>query len=344
MYIGRSGGLGQYINAVWTMDFTTKQLANISTATKLDLVVCSKQFFTTEWDPEQDQSDDNLIETLTWSLARDQDVAVRTELSRQLSSCAKLPLELAEEIASDIEVVASPFLKVTKAFNDKQMADLVPFLKEHAHSVISSRPDIKAQTIFAIAKTGTARSVSVLAANSFILMGEDAARMIVHRFRDNEYLMNLLAVRLDLALDVVKEIINLVSSMAQQKLLENYAISNDLIGVKIKVRDVDWIYKQVAEADSHQIHSIAIGLRQRGELYHHQVLKVAQAGCFEFLESALALEAGETLSFVRDILTLRDGKAFVKLLQQAGVNKNLGAHFLRVVKDRNATVQETCNA
>ena len=326
------------------MDFTTKQLANISTATKLDLAVCSKQFFSAEWNPNQEHEDDNFVETLTWSLARDPDIAIRAELSKQLSSCEKLPLDLAEEVASDIEVVAAPFLKTTQAFSDKQMADLVPFLKEHAHAVISSRPDIKAQTIFAIAKVGSARSVSVLAANNFILLGDNAARMIVNRFRGNEYLMNLLAVRLDLALDVVRDLINIVSTMAQQKLSENYAVSGDMIGVNVEVRDVDWIYKQVMGASSQQIHSIAIGLRQRGELYHHQVLKVAQAGCFEFLESALALEAGETLSYVRDILTLRDGKAFVKLLQQAGVNKNLGAHFLRVIKERNAESQSACSA
>lgn len=311
-------------------------MANISTATKLELAACSQQYFNEEWDPEKENPDSNFLESITWALARDDDVTVRQELSEQLSTCDRLPLELAEEIASDIDVVSGPFLARTDAFTDKQMADLVPFLKEHAQSEIAKRPDIKPQTIYAIAVVGSVRSVSLLTVNKFIMLNDKTMRKILERFRDNQYLMDLLAARLDLPLDVVNEIVDLVSSFARQKLVENYAIRGNLVAMAVEVRGVDWICKQVMGANPSQIHSIAIGLRQRGELFHEQVLEVAEAGCFEFLESALALEAEETLSHVREVLQLRDTKAFVTILQKAGVKKNLGARFLKLVKQHNS--------
>ncbi len=318
------------------MKQTCNALANISTGTKLDLAVCAQQFFDTEWQPDNKDKDAGFIEDVAWSLARDDKVAVREELAKKLSGCQKLPLELAEELASDVESVATPFLAETDAFTDKQMANLVPFLKQHAISTLAKRPDIKSQTIYAIAVAGGPQSAILLAVNKFIVMGENAVRKIVERFRDNQYLLNMLALRLDLPIDVVHEIIDLVSSFARHKITENYAIKGNIVAVKMNVRGTDWILNQVENADPSQVHSIAINMRQRGELYHLQAVKVAEQGCFAFLESMLALEAGETLGYVREILTLRDTREFVNLLQRAGVNKNLGTMLLQVVKQHNS--------
>lgn len=301
----------------------------------MDLAVCAQQFFNSEWQPDNKNDDVNFIEEVTWSLARDDKVDVREALAKKLSTCRQLPLNLAEEIASDIESVSTPFLAETDAFSDKQMANLVPFLKQHAVSTIAKRPDIKSQTIYAIALTGGPQSVTLLAVNKFIVMGENAARKIVERFKDNQYLLNMLALRLDLPIDVVKEIIDLVSSFARHKLTENYAIKGNIVAVKMNVCGTDWILRQVESADPGQVHSTVINMRQRGELHHFQAIEIAEQGCFAFLESMLALEAGETLGYVREVLTLQNNKEFVKLLQSAGINKNLGAAVLKVVKQHN---------
>ena len=318
------------------MNQTASNLANISTETKLDLTLCAQQYFSSEWDPgEETDENKSFVEGITWALARDTDVTVRKDLSEKLATCENLPLDLAEEIASDIECVATPFLIHTDAFTDKQMANLVPFLKEYAVSVLAKRPDLKDQTVYAIAVSGGAQSVTLLVVNKFIILTDKAARKIAERFHDNRYLMDMLALRLDLPIDVVKDIIEAVSSFAREKLTTNYAIKGSVTAVKMNVRGTDWIMQQVKNADPGQVHSIVINMRQRGELYHYQAREVAEEGCFSFLVSTLALQSGETLGYVRDVLSLKDGKAFVKLLQRAGVNRNLGARFLRVVKLHN---------
>ncbi len=319
------------------MNQSSKPLANISTGTKLDLTVCAQQFFSHEWDPDDTSVDVGFIEEVTWALAKDDDVSVRKELAEKLSTCKNLPLELAEEIASDIHGVSAKFLAETDAFTDKQMADLVPFLKEHAISVLAKRPDIKSQTIYAIAVVGEVQSVTLLAVNKFILLGDNAVRKIVERFPDNQYLLDMLALRLGLPIDVVEDIIDLVSSFAREKLTENYAIKGKLAVVKMDVRGTDWILNQVKSADPGQVHSIVINMRQRGELYTSQAVEIAEQGCFAFLESTLAVESGETLGYVREILSLKDTKKFVQLLQRAGVKKNLGTKILQVVKQRTLT-------
>lgn len=315
---------------------SSKALANVSNDTKLDLTVCAQQFYQNEWHPGDTGDNVDFIEEITWSLARDDKVGVREELAKKLCTCRHLPLELAEEIASDVESVATPFLAETDAFTDKQMANLVPFLKQHAISALAKRPDIKSQTIYAIAVTGGPQSATLLAVNKFIVMGANAARKIVERFEDNQYLLDMLALRLDLPIDVVHQIIDLVSSFARYKLTENYAIKGNVVAVKMNVRSTDWIVNQLKSADPGQVHSIVINMRQRGELYHFQALEVAEQGCFAFLESTLALEAGETLGYVREVFALKNTKEFVQLLQKAGINKNLGAAILHAVKQHNS--------
>lgn len=314
------------------MDFADKQFSHISRETKFDLAVCSYKYFVDEWDSENSSKTEHFVEKITWGLARDSDVQVRQKLSETLSACEKLPLDLAEEIASDVACVSAPFLTVTDAFTDKQMANLVPFLKEHAISILAQRPDIKAQTVYAIALAGEATSVTHLVSNKIIVLSEKTVQKILERFEDNQYLIDILASRLDLPPGTVKNIIGLVSDIALSNLNKNYAVNGSLAAVKMDISDTDWLHSQIRDADPHQIHSIAINLRQRGKLKHHQILQVAELGFVPLLESTLALEAGETLGNVRDILTLKDKAAFVKLLQQAGFNKNLGPHVLRIVK------------
>jgi hypothetical protein len=102
---------------------SNEYLADISTETKLELTICSKIFFISEWNPEQLDTDQHFIEGITWSLARDTNIQVRQKLALQLAECEVLPLDLAGEIASDIPSVSAPFIAKTKALTDEQLAD-----------------------------------------------------------------------------------------------------------------------------------------------------------------------------------------------------------------------------
>lgn len=313
---------------------SVQHLAYLSKDTKLDLAKCSYLFYSTEWDPDAPDPDQNFIEGITWSLARDEDTSVRRELAVQLSACDRLPMDLAEEIACDIEFVSIPFIAATKLFDDEQMAELVPFLKNRTVGVLAKRPDLEDKTIYAIALYCNAAGAKTLVDNKIIYISEETAQKLVERFRTNKSVMDILALRLDLPSTVLKTIVSLVSPLVQKKLKGDVASAPGVVVAKVNTGVSDLMCQQLSGATLQQVHAIAINYRQRHKVSYVQVLDIAKRESIHFLVSILALESGETIGKVRDILTLSDHTSFIRLLRDAGVSKNLVPYILSFARDQ----------
>jgi len=272
------------------------------------------------------------IENVARLLAQDISQQVREALAFELRNCNCLPHDLAARIASDIKSVASPFLATTQAFTDQQLAGLIPHLEDHAHVTLARRKDLGQQSCMAIVSVGDIAPVSFLIKNENLTLEPKVWEKIVARYGANQGLMDLLAQCTELPIKIVASIIEKVSDACRIMLTDRYGIDAPMaeeIALKTKYAS---IWTQVEKANPAQIHAYVFDLRNEQRLTEDMTLEFVTRGCFNFLTSVIALEAELTLAEVRQGLFGGDMRAYVAVMQKAGVSKAMAHEYLRIIK------------
>lgn len=281
---------------------------------------------------DQAEEKRSTVENVARLLAQDVSQQVREALAFELRTCMYLPHDLAARIASDVESVSSPFLASTNTFTDMQLAGLIPHLAEHAHITLAKRSDLGRQSCMAIVTVGSDTSVSFLVRNEKLALQTDTCETVIERFDTNVGLMDMLAHRSDLPLSVVEELIAKVSEECREILASRYGLGAPIAHEITSKSKRQAIWSQIEKATPTQIHGYVIDLRNQRRLTTDMILEFAGRGCFNFLNSALALKAGLPLDDVRLALYGGDMAAFVALMRTAGVGKATAHEYLRIIK------------
>lgn len=306
--------------------------ASLVDATKLEKMMLAKkvgQFLNAE------QADDEraAVEDVARQLAADVSAHVRQVLAYELRKCQQLVPDLAEKIAKDIESVAGPFLEATQAFSDKGLVKLIPQLKEYARAALARRSDLSDVVMEALARIGEEGSITSLVRNDRLELPEATCGTVVTRFEDNLRVMDHFSGRVDLPVSIVERIADKVSSHCRDVLVSYYAVQEDIAAEVLDRTKVELIWRQVENADAAQVHAIVRELRTNKRLTSTLAVEMAKKGCPAFLESTLALRAGKPLQRVREILTLEDRLAFVRLMHKADFGQTLAPAVLKIAKD-----------
>ncbi|UTW59638.1 DUF2336 domain-containing protein [Kordiimonas sp. SCSIO 12603] len=272
------------------------------------------------------------VEAAARKLAEDVCRYVRETLAFELRKCDDLAPDLAEKIARDIEPVSSPFLEETNAFSTATLIRLIPQLKEYARAAIARRTDLNEDVQEALIKSSSEQGVTNLVRNDRIEMPEKNCSILVRRFQDNVRVMDQFSARNDLPLIIIEKIVNKVSTHCRNMLVETYSIQNVVADELAENTQFEAMWQKVAGATASQIHGYVTDLRDERRLNHPLTIKVANRGCLTFLESALALEAGLPTGRVKEMLSLEDQAAFVRLMQMANVDKKYAPQYLKIAK------------
>lgn len=281
---------------------------------------------------DQAEEERATVENVARVLAQDVSPRVREVLAHELRRCKVLAYDLAEKIARDLSMVSGAFLSETTVFTEKEWVRLIPALEEQAINTLAQRIDLPEAAAAAVATYGKEKSVTSLVRNDRISLTEKASKKVVDRFGDNVRMMDQLSARGDLSLLIVERIVNKVSDHCRATLVEQYAVDHSVADQIVEDNKIEVLWEQLQDATPSQVHAFATDLRNDRRLNYLLVIEIADRGCKEFLESALALEAGLPLGRITEILTLEDPAAFVRLMQMANVSKAMAPRFLRLAK------------
>ncbi|MBL4839149.1 MAG: DUF2336 domain-containing protein [Kordiimonadaceae bacterium] len=306
-------------------------IASLIDAGKMEKMILAKrvgQFLSS------DQADDEraVVEDVARQLAADVSFHVRKVLAFELRRCDRLVPDVAEKIAKDIETVSGSFLGATQAFSDKGLVKLIPQLTEYARAVLAKRPDLSDVVIEALARMGDEGSVTSLVRNDRVSMPEMACSVVVRRFSENRRVMDHFSGRGDLPVTIIEQIADKVSEHCKEVLISAYGISADVAIDVLDNTKIALLYENVQGLEPMQIHTIVRELRENGKLTEALAIDIAKKGCAPFLESSLALRAGVPLKQVKEILTLKDRLAFVRLMHKADFGKSYAPSVLKFAK------------
>ncbi|WP_417464636.1 DUF2336 domain-containing protein [Kordiimonas sp.] len=316
-------------------------LGNLVNADRLEKVVLAQRvsrFLSSEGrNTEEVEAATNIAR----ALAQDLSVQVRETLAFELRLCRHLPQDLAARIASDVESVSGAFVETTFALSDSQWAGLIPHLEEHAHIRLARRSDIGEQTALALVASGSGKTVTYVMKNINIKITSEICDKTLQRFSIEQGVMDAMAHREDLPIAVAERIIALVSEQCRQVLLSNYALPDQVVGELLFKTQNETLWRQIAQAGPAQVHGYVVDLKKQGRLSEMLTLEMVERGSFQFLGSALAIEAGVTLGEVRAVLEQGELRALLTLIQKAGYGKTSAQRIFRILKENEITISRT---
>lgn len=323
------------------MSLDPENLAKADPMAKVVLAKRASRFLNSDNRPEEELA---TVENVARALAQDICLEVRETLAFELRFCESLPYDLAARIATDVESVSGPFIEVTKAISDDQWAALVPHLEEHAQKRLARRSDLGEHAAFALMNSAPRMPSEMLMKNVSIRLSERVCDRAVDRFGDEVELMQSLSQRADLPLKIVERIIDRVSGEYRRLLMDKYAIGGDLATGLAQASGDEALWSRVAKAGPAQVHGYVLDMKRDGRLDRALVLKMAERGSFQFLGSALAVEAGITLGDVRRVIESGDLRRMLELVRSAGFGKEAAMRIVRVLKNNDLKVARSAGA
>ena len=306
-------------------------MASLVDKTRIEKILLAKkvgQFLATE----QADVERRTVENVARVLAQDISEQVRGVLAYELRHCKKLSRDLAHKIAKDIEEVSGPFLQATKAFNEEELAALVPELADTIRAWVARRTDLTETVIQVLVQEGGETSLAALLRNDLVTLPEYACQKLIQIHGNNQRLMDHMGARKDLAIAVAQQVLDKVSDHFKALLVNHYLIGPSVASDIVDSSAYEVMWRQIKDASTAQVHALVLDLKVNRRLTHQTTLEMASRGSMTFLESALALQTGQTIDSVKDKLSLKNPSEFVRLLKRAAVPDALAPRYLRLVK------------
>ena len=306
-------------------------MASLVDTTRIEKILLAKkvgQFLASE----QADVERRTVENVARVLAQDISEQVRGVLAYELRKCDKLSRDLAYKIAKDIEEVSGPFLQATRVFSEEELAALIPELGDTLRAWVARRTDLTGHTIHALVQEGGELSLAALLRNDMVTLPERACETLIKKHGDNRRLMDHMGARRDLPLAIAQQILEKVSGHFKAVLVNHYLIGPSVASEIVDSSAYEVMWRQIKGASTAQVHALVLDLKVSRRLTHQTTLEMASRGSMTFLESALALQTGQTVDTVRDKLSLRNPAEFVKLMKKAAVPDSLAPRYLRLVK------------
>lgn len=254
-------------------------------------------------------------------LAEDVAVSVREALSSELKSCIFLPPELLSIVAKDIEQVSNPFLIASAAMNDRLLEEIVRSCGDSHQEAVARRIRISEAVSFAIADVGCRSAVDQLSGNETADMTERSYNRVIDRFPQDISLMEKLASRNDLPVEIVEKLVFKVSKQYGELLIGKFGISRDYSSYLVSLVNRKVFSKALEMSPQAEIENYLLQLHARQNLGSDVLLTYLQNNNLRLFTASLAVIKGQPYDKMEQLVARRDKKVVAQLLEGIGFSK-----------------------
>jgi len=257
-------------------------------------------------------------EALARELARDAIERVRFELSNAVKHAKTLPRDIALRIAHDVDSVACPFLEVTQVFSESDWQQLILTLSRGALLAVARRPSMTEGLAQPIAEVGNSVVAETLIGNPATPMTQRICLTFMDRFDSETWVLDRLAQRHDLVVEIAVRLTAKVSASACEKLLRTYKIS-ELTGPIAAAAAEAALLRLIRETPEARLPTLVQGIKREKKLTDALLLGAARENLLAFVEAALTLQTAMRAERVRSVVRHGGVTALTQLFRQARV-------------------------
>jgi len=254
-------------------------------------------------------------------LAEDVAVTVREALSIELSSCIFLPQELVSIVAKDIEQVSLPFIVASEAMDDAFLEEIVRDCSGSHQEGIAMRKGISEAVSFAISDVGSHSAVDKLSDNDTAEMSVRSFNRVIERFPQDVSLMEKLAFRADLPIEMVEKLVFKVSNQYGELLIDKFGISRDYSSYLVSLANRQVFSRTLEMSPQKEIHNYLSQLHTRQSLGSDVLLTYLQNNNLRLFTTSLAVMMKQPYEKIQELVARRDKKLLARLLDSVGFSK-----------------------
>ena len=242
----------------------------------------------------------NMVEEILRIFAHDAAIRVRKALSQQLQHEPDLPKDVALALARDVDDVAVPVLRFSRALSDADLAELAASEGQAKLCAMATRHQVGPVLSDALIDHGDEKTVATLLANAGSSPTETGMMTALDKFTDSDRVQAPLARRMDVPPAVLVRMITLVSDHVLQELSSRKDLPPDL-AADIIAQAEERAFISLADEHADPAEMVA-HLVQADRLSCNLAVRGLVSGDFAFFEHAMANLAGLRLDVARSLI------------------------------------------
>ncbi len=270
-----------------------------------------------------DPTDQKAAVELARALAEDVAVTVREALSKELRACVFLPKDIVSLISKDIEQVSMPFLIASKAIDDAFLEEIVLSCGDSHQEAIAMREGLSEAVSFAISDKGCLEAVNKLSDNDTADLSARSYRRVVDRFPEDVGLMEKLASRADIPLEIIETLIFKVSEAYGQRLIEKFGVSQDYSSYLVSLANRQVFSRTLEMAPRSEIRNYLTQLHERHGLGSDILLTYLQNNNLRLFCMSLSVILSKPYEQIEQLVAQRDKRLLARLLDTTGFSKSV---------------------
>ena len=240
-----------------------------------------------------------MLEEVIRIFAHDAAVRVRKAVSEQLQQDPELPHDIALSLANDVDDVAIPVLRFSRALSDEDLADIVANEGQKKLHAIACRPEVGEALSDALIDRGDANTVGALFSNAGSSPSEDGMLKAVDRFGDDDRVQAPLAGRSRMPHSVMTRMIAVVSDHVLKELGAREDLPADLAKDIIRQAE-ERVFIELSREDGDP-GEMARDLEQINRLTPNLAMRALLGGDIDLFEHIVARLAKMEINAVRTL-------------------------------------------
>lgn len=252
--------------------------------------------------PEERQHAEGIIAIM----AQDAAVLVRRALAVALKSSPKLPREIANKLARDVESVSLPVIMNSPALSDADLVEIIRTCPPTKQLAVASRETLTVSVTGAIAAFAAPEAVERALANDNAIFDTQGLETAIDRFEGVSDVMAAMVHRNQLPVAITEKLVSIVSGSLFDHLVNNHELPPQ-IAIDLAMGSRERATLDIVEQAGHQqdLVSFCQQLNLNGRLTPSLLMRGLCLGHMTFVEHAMAELAG--LSHHRLWLLMHDG-------------------------------------
>jgi uncharacterized protein (DUF2336 family) len=260
-------------------------------------------------------------------MARDVEVSVRAALSKNLRRAARLPHDVALQLARDVEAVALPILTDSLVLTDEDLLDVVRRGSAAKQTAIAGRPEVSEPVSAALVTSGDETTVSTLMRNPGARVSEQSLTQAIDRFPDSDAVKEGIVHRDVLPSTVTERLVAMVSDRLREYLVVKHRLSPAL-ATEIVLQTRERATLDLSNGlGAERLAELVGQIYRSGRLTPTLVLRALCIGDMAFFEAAIAAMAAVPVENARILIHDGGRKGFAAIYGKSGLSPDLFPAF-----------------
>jgi uncharacterized protein (DUF2336 family) len=246
---------------------------------------------------------------------------VRETLSWRISRSRYLERDVAEHLARDLPKISFPMLRYADILDDDWLSELVQEGDEHQAMAIAGRPKLSSQLCAAIIESRLIRAVTELSGNPGADLSPDLLTRVLNLYGQNPAIVDRLARRSVLPVEIVMRLIMLVSADMRSELVTRYPEKKATLQATLSLAEEASLAKYLMEhfRFGKTPGTAMAALNKEARLTPTFLLRLIVEGHIPLFAAAMAEKSGSDREVLRQALVMDRGGNFRSWCARAGV-------------------------